>query len=232
MYDQAYRNGHILAGDCVYENCFICPLPRCKNEIKEEKQVTIENISKTIDVINNTFRLPPVPEKPKEGGSYMKREYYDANKEQIIAEIKQNGLKPTLKRWGISQATWATPGGLNNRWQAGFPWQYKYKQKRGNKPPVTNAPQIITKPGENITQNPNNITKPVSSTQNSVPVKEENPDKEPTRIGTFSVMVFTREIPAFPGFSNDWSDPVKLAWFEGFVCLVECSKVPAGAGSL
>lgn len=55
--------------------------------------------------------LPPVPTKPK--STWAKRDYYNDNRNQIVAEIQQFGELRTRKRWGISASGWIF---LKRRW--------------------------------------------------------------------------------------------------------------------
>jgi hypothetical protein len=56
--------------------------------------------------------LLPIP--PKPASIWARRDYYNDNRDQIIAEIKQFGEMRTRKRWGICKSTWIN---LKRRWE-------------------------------------------------------------------------------------------------------------------
>uniref|UniRef100_A0A6M3KP82 Uncharacterized protein n=1 Tax=viral metagenome TaxID=1070528 RepID=A0A6M3KP82_9ZZZZ len=63
--------------------------------------------------------LPPVPPRPEK--RYQMRQYYDDNKEAILADLEHLGEREMRMRWNISQATWRTNQngtvvGLSVRW--------------------------------------------------------------------------------------------------------------------
>lgn len=69
--------------------------------------------------------MPTVPPKPDCSGlnlwerNMAMKQYYEANKEAIIADFKSLGLTLMLKRWKLSYATWCGSkhhNGLRNRW--------------------------------------------------------------------------------------------------------------------
>ena len=45
-------------------------------------------------------KLPPIPPKPA-GKTTVLAVYYDANREQILADVKKLGIPLTMKRWGM-----------------------------------------------------------------------------------------------------------------------------------
>jgi hypothetical protein len=75
-------------------------------KIKEGENMVADIIGKNLHPKTTVLRaeLPPIPRKP--GSKYKMRDYYDKNKDAILKYKDSIGLKETLKRWGISQATW------------------------------------------------------------------------------------------------------------------------------
>ena len=105
-------------GDCtpdedVYGKFWTCL--QCGNEISPEKMEVLLAV-KEKQGKQAQITLPPIPPKPEPGVkkyNFLMRDYYDAYKVQILAEVSQVGERATRERWGIPSPTWV---GLKRRW--------------------------------------------------------------------------------------------------------------------
>ena len=93
-------------------------------ELQKEKEMVIE--------VKHPEPLPLVP--PKPSGRNAVHQYYEQNKEQLLAKIKQHGSHTTRLRWGINSSTMVC---LRQRWGL---------LVRSHKPRVK-APELDTTPG-------------------------------------------------------------------------------------
>ena len=90
-----------------------------KKKAKEGKRMKGEVNRTTEHQEASSIAKSTVPARPS--GRYEMKGYYDANKEAILFDLEQLGVKEMCRRWGISQATWKTTQkgkmvGLAVRW--------------------------------------------------------------------------------------------------------------------
>ena len=103
------------------------------------------------DVLPTITPAAPILEKKSgAGGGYKNRErhkYYEDNREKIVADIKEMGLKKALLHWEIPPSTWSGTNGLAVKW--GMNDTVKHYSKRVKSTPV--------KPGKEINKTVNNL---------------------------------------------------------------------------
>lgn len=124
-------------GDCEFRDdegdwaCIQCAKRVSKQEMKE----ILENKNKWSIAMPVPLK-PDVTGKGKKEYNWLIHDYYEENKEHILAEIEILGETATRKRWNINSGTWT---GLKKRW--GLPIhnmpgqnQHQRARKLSNKP--------------------------------------------------------------------------------------------------
>jgi hypothetical protein len=213
---------HIPVSNVLEKEGYIEQQPKTQRETPQESTPKSERATDATEFEQEeiTMELTPVPEKPKNIPD--RKAYYDSHKEQILTEIKENGLKSTLKRWNISQGTWTARGGLNERWGLNIPWPYMYQKIKGDS-------KKSKKP--NTTQSGVDESKLKSTTvDKSIPADTISKIENAENLGNYGIFLVNRNVPAFPAFNEGWNDEVKLQWFEVYKYLAELTRIPVNQG--
>ncbi len=97
-----------------YPTCFDKEYEEAARELnrKEAKKEVVAQKEEVATVAGEP-ELPPVPPRPSPWSKKAAKDYYHANREQILAEIKYYGTAETARRWGIASGTMT---GLKRRW--------------------------------------------------------------------------------------------------------------------
>jgi hypothetical protein len=74
-------------------------------EVKEMSQMSKQEIERRI-AGSGEIKLLPVPPRPTGNDNQAIKAYYNANKAQILSEVKQYGEKKTRKRWNVPYNSW------------------------------------------------------------------------------------------------------------------------------
>jgi hypothetical protein len=188
--------GDLLWDEDEQEWCCIQAGHRFSQEEMEEK------INKAAEE-RRARELPPVPPAPelhgrRGGRKNLLAEYYEQNKERIIADIKTIGETATRKRWWILPHHWTT---LKRRW--GLPVNKRGRKRLVGDRLVKVEPSKLVKTG-----NP------------AVPLSIRSAEKL-----CWVIMVSSNgknRLPALPEWNDGWPDEVKLRWLSLYGELVRC----------
>ena len=166
---------------------------------KEDVMPTKVNIS---ELDKQTIMKLPVPPKPdvvgknKRQGTMLMHDYYEANKEQILAEREVIGDLAVRKRWGILSGTYS---GLRRRW--GLPMG-----RRGSKELV--GDRIVKKEKAKKPKTPRALV-PVGAMDlaelSRLPFLNDH---------KVVVLNINRKdgLPSLPEWNDGWPEEVKLRW--------------------
>lgn len=202
-------------GDCQWdddEKEYYC--------IQAGHRFSLDQMKEIVEAANKKKRereAPPAPPAPKLHGRRGGRknpltEYYEQNKEPIIADTKTLGETATRKKWGIKSGMWTT---LKKRW--GLPIN-----KRGYR------------------QGQRSVLPPPAAIESSMPMETKNPEATaqaiaeaimggarplPSLAGCKVMMISINRkngLPPLPEWNDGWPEEVKLRWLSIYEGLVRC----------
>jgi len=164
---------------------------------KPEKTAIFRNIPEVTDMTQDSDPLPVPPRPEVPPGSNLRQkmmlshDYYESNKDAIIKEWEQLNRPVKLTRWGITQASLTS---LLIRWGL-IP---KPEKKSPQKAEAASSDETLA-----------------AGAEKSAPAQTKPNLKY---LGTYVVQE-DKGMPDFPAFNEEWSDYVKVNWFEAYQAL-------------